>query len=59
LPDLLFVAVDQSVRERDLAGEGDGADHQHHQAVATGARQRQPLAGSRALPDMSHFAMEF
>ena len=57
--DRLAVAVDQAVRNGDPAGERDGRDRKQDQAVAAGARGRQPVAGSNALPDMSHLGAEF
>ena len=57
--DRLAVAVDQAVRDRDPSGHGDDRDRKQDQAVAAGALGREPVAGSNALPDMSHFGAEF
>src|SRR5215469_7733147 len=56
--DRLAVAVDQTGRQCDPAYDRDDVSHEQDQAVATGARDRKPLAGSDTLPDMSHFAAE-
>jgi hypothetical protein len=55
----LAVAIDQAVRSGDPAGPRDGAESEQDQAVAADTRGGQPLSGSQALPDMSHFAAEF
>jgi hypothetical protein len=44
--DRLAVAIDQAVRDGDPAGHGDRAEAKQDQAVAAGARSRQPIAGS-------------
>ena len=57
--DGLAVAVDQSVGNGDPARHCDDGDGEQDQAIAARARGRQPVAGSNALPDMSHFGAEF
>jgi hypothetical protein len=39
--------------------KSDRADDEQDQAVAARTRRGQPVAGSQALPEMSHFAAEF
>ena len=55
----LAIAIDQAIRGRDPSGERDGAEPEQDQAIAARTRGGQPLAGSKPLPDMSHFAAEF
>ena len=57
--DRLAVAIDQPVRQRDPADDGDHIGAEQDQAVPARPLGGQPSAGSQALPDMSHFATEF
>ena len=57
--DGLAVAIDQAVRQDDPADRRNRGYAEQDQAIAARARGGQPLAGSKSLPDMSHFAAEF
>src|SRR4029077_15922166 len=50
------VAVDKTIRQRNPARDRERTEAEQGQAVAARARYRQPVAGSQALPEMSHFA---
>jgi hypothetical protein len=57
--DRFAVAVDQSVGQRGPADHRRHADAEQDQAIAARTRSAQPVAGSQALSEMSHFATEF
>ena len=57
--DRLAVKVGEAVRQHDPADRRNRAYAEQNEAIAARAPGGQPLAGSKPLPDMSHFAAEF